>query len=227
MAHRPVVAVENDLSGTKLSLILAAGELFAEKGYDGVGIRAIADRAGANIAAVNYHFGNKEQLYREVLRFVMRDVEEARTEDFLERAEACESPQEFADLLGEMVHARFAAYFSPRQPLWHGRLVIRSFLEPSPTLQRVVKEDLTPDQEALRSVIRLAQPELDEQEVELYAYSVAAEVAFYIFARNPILMSRDQSDYERGFLLAAARHVARMLTVSLGLPEPSRARRSN
>src|SRR5947209_10253431 len=48
---------------TKTRLLEAAGAEFAEKGFDVARIRSICQRAGANVAAVNYHFGDKEQLY--------------------------------------------------------------------------------------------------------------------------------------------------------------------
>ena len=48
---------------TKVKLLEAAGEEFADKGFERATIRGICERAGANIAAVNYHFGDKEQLY--------------------------------------------------------------------------------------------------------------------------------------------------------------------
>ena len=53
---------------TKARLLEAAGEEFAEKGFELARVRAICERAGANLAAINYHFGDKEQLYVEVLR---------------------------------------------------------------------------------------------------------------------------------------------------------------
>ena len=53
---------------TREKLIEAAGEIFAEKGLHGTSIRDITQRAGANIASVNYHFHDKFELYALVLR---------------------------------------------------------------------------------------------------------------------------------------------------------------
>jgi len=52
---------------TKERLIAAGMEVFAERGYAEAGIREICRRAGANPAAVNYHFGDKQRFYAEVL----------------------------------------------------------------------------------------------------------------------------------------------------------------
>ena len=52
---------------TRERLVTAASELFAENGFRKVTVRDICTAAGANVAAVNYHFGDKLGLYREVL----------------------------------------------------------------------------------------------------------------------------------------------------------------
>jgi len=55
---------END---TKQKILEVATELFARHGYEGASIREIAKEAGVNLAAVNYHFQNKLNLYYNVM----------------------------------------------------------------------------------------------------------------------------------------------------------------
>src|SRR5438105_2551888 len=49
-------------------LLDAAGEIFAEKGFEGATVRKIIERAGVNIAGVNYYFRDKERLYIEAVK---------------------------------------------------------------------------------------------------------------------------------------------------------------
>ena len=55
---------------TRQRLLQAAGQLFAEKGYEGASVRDICKKAQANFAAVNYHFHDKERLYIEAVKSV-------------------------------------------------------------------------------------------------------------------------------------------------------------
>lgn len=61
---------------TRAALIKAATAVFAEHGYEGGSVRLITQRALANQAAVNYHFGGKEGLYREVLLVATKTLEQ-------------------------------------------------------------------------------------------------------------------------------------------------------
>jgi len=56
---------------TRERLIEAALRIFGELGFEGASTRMLADAAGANLAAIPYHFGNKEGLYRAAAEFVV------------------------------------------------------------------------------------------------------------------------------------------------------------
>lgn len=57
-----------DALSTKDKIIEAASQLFSEKGFPGTSIRDIAAEAQVNLAAINYHFTNKQRLLFEVLK---------------------------------------------------------------------------------------------------------------------------------------------------------------
>lgn len=69
---------QSDTSTTRESLLNAAERLFAEHGYDGVGMRALADEAGVNLGAATYHYGSKEKLYIESVMRCFRPISEER-----------------------------------------------------------------------------------------------------------------------------------------------------
>jgi AcrR family transcriptional regulator len=66
---RPLAAAGTDSTGaTRAALIEAASPMFADHGFEATRIRDIADKARANVAAINYHFGSKMGLYQAVLK---------------------------------------------------------------------------------------------------------------------------------------------------------------
>jgi AcrR family transcriptional regulator len=107
---------------TKTELLGAARQLFAEKGFRGTTVRAIANRAGANIAAVTYHFGSKEKLYHAVL--------EAATAPVRERlAKTVNLPDPPLDQLENHIRATFAfIHENPDLP----RLIFQQLVQGGP-----------------------------------------------------------------------------------------------
>jgi AcrR family transcriptional regulator len=59
---------------TRTQILDAAEQLFAERGFSGTSVRAITDLAGANLAAVGYHFGSKAELLAAVARRVVEPI---------------------------------------------------------------------------------------------------------------------------------------------------------
>lgn len=85
----------NEELGTKEKILMAAKQLFGEKGFNGTSTREIAGLAEVNLAGLHYHFQNKEFLYEEVVREIFEDAKKQvnavavekdwRTEDFAVR----------------------------------------------------------------------------------------------------------------------------------------------
>jgi len=85
-----------DSEATRDALLTAGTELFAESGYDGVPVAAIAEKAGVNKAMINYHFGGKRQLYRTIVHTTFAEI--------VARAESlADSPGRAPDLLRGLI----------------------------------------------------------------------------------------------------------------------------
>lgn len=85
-----------DPDGTRDALLTAGAELFAQAGYDGVPVAAIAEEAGVNKAMISYHFGGKRQLYKVIVQRAFSEL--------VEGAEAlAASPRRAPDVLRDLV----------------------------------------------------------------------------------------------------------------------------
>lgn len=125
---------------TKDRIVLAAESLFMEQGYAATTLRAITEQAGVNLAAVNYHFGSKEALIRDVFDRRLGPVNQARL-DHLERLEAEAAGRRLQ--VEEVLEAMIApALHWSRDPSRRGgdflRLLGRALSEPADTMKRIL-----------------------------------------------------------------------------------------
>lgn len=206
--------------GTKLALIMAAGELFAESGIEGQGVRTIAEKAGVNIAAINYHFGSKENLYVETFRYVISHEKDVHAADFFKEAGEDISPYKASVLLYRYVKEKFNAHFSKKQPRWFNMLVMRALLDPSPSLQSLVEEVFRPEMEAFVSFIHKADSRISREDAVLLYFFLTGQIFFYSLSRVPILMTLNKEDYDKVFIDRAADQIARAMISRIGLPQP-------
>ena len=163
---------------TKTRLLEAAGREFAEKGYDLARVRAICERAGANLAAVNYHFGDKEQLYREVLLEAHRCGPDPRTAPELAALPPAEKLRAFITHFVEHVIALGDT------DSWQTRLMMREIVDPTPALEFLVRESIRPRFEELRTIMREIRPEADDQRIDVLCFSVIGQCLHYKTARR-------------------------------------------
>jgi TetR/AcrR family transcriptional regulator, regulator of cefoperazone and chloramphenicol sensitivity len=200
---------------TKIRLLEAAGEEFADKGFECARIRTICERAQANIAAVNYHFGDKEQLY-------VQAVLEAHRCGLDPDRESEGEPGEPAEQLRGFIHhflCRVLALHNPDD--WRHRLVIREMLRPTSASDVLIREAIRPRFERLVGILRQFCPDAEVPKLQALAFSVIGQCLHYKMAR-PIaerlvgaegleLLGLDYlTEHITTFCLAALGHVAPM-----------------
>lgn len=166
---------------TRARLIDAAGEMFAELGFHHTTVRQICQRAGANIAAVNYHFRDKTGLYTEVVRQSMR----AARLDAVRAAFDQNAPAE--EILRAVIRARLESLRSLDLGDWHFRIFAHELAKPTPAMNVVVNEAIRPLYsrmcQLLGHILRLP-PE--HEKTRLCAHSIIGQILFYAFARPVI-----------------------------------------
>lgn len=194
---------------TRRRLLEAATRLFAERGLRRVTVREICDEARANVAAVNYHFGDKERLYREVLEVALDQVR-----DFTRAATSTPAGASAEDKLARYIFAhltRAQSSLAARRAAEMRELFRRELSEPTAYGAYIVEQALKPRLRYLAAVIaELAGPAADAAVVERCAMSVQAQCLLPVAA--PVALTtvprRTSADLER-----LARHV---LDFSLG-----------
>lgn len=167
--------VSNRAAATRERLIEAAGEVFAAEGYRKATIEQICRRAGANIAAVNYHFGDKEKLYAEVFAYADHCATEAHPADLPYPRGS--TPEERMQRQIEWLIERL---FDRGRPAWHAQLMAREMMEPTTVLDRRVNERVRTTHNQLAAIVRdLIGPDASDDTVLLCVFSIFGQCVFY------------------------------------------------
>src|SRR5215467_2854822 len=123
----------NEVDTTRERIAEAAGEIFAERGFDSTTVRDICQRAEANVAAVNYYFGDKQRLYVEaVMRAHQWRMERARLPEW----SADTSPRE---KLTDFVLTFVRRIRTGPENTWHTRLIMREMMNPHEACAELVQ----------------------------------------------------------------------------------------
>jgi TetR/AcrR family transcriptional regulator, regulator of cefoperazone and chloramphenicol sensitivity len=172
--------VENS-PATVRKLIDAAGEVFAESGYYAATVREICKRAGTNVAAVNYHFGDKLGLYTAVLKQSLRAAKLQAIYGALEKS----GPPE--QILRAVIRVRLKGLQRLDLANWQFRLLIHELAQPTPALSRVVNEVSRPIYDRLLKVIgEIIGQSPEDEKTRLCAHSVMGQILVYMLARPVI-----------------------------------------
>ena len=123
---------------TKDRILGAAEELFAQHGFVGTSLRQVTSRADVNIAAVNYHFGSKENLINEVFRRRMDEMSRQRLGQ-LEQASK-DRPGALEAVLAAFVEPALAVARDRQGGAAFIRVIARAYAEKNDGLRQFLSE---------------------------------------------------------------------------------------
>jgi len=190
---------------TRERLLEAAGEVFAQRGFREATIREICEKAKANVAAVNYHFGDKDALYAAVLRSCAVPP--------FEQAPASALP---AERLRGFVRAVLGRFFDTGRPAWLGRLIAQEMIEPTKALDQLIDAQIRPNSERLRSIVReLIGRDIDDQELWRCTFSVAAQWVFYFHNRQIVKRLNPGQQFGAEDIEILADHIVKFAVTAL------------
>ncbi|MDZ4658483.1 MAG: CerR family C-terminal domain-containing protein [Bythopirellula sp.] len=209
--------LENELDTTRTRLLEAAGEMFSERGFENTTVRDICQEAGANLAAVNYHFGDKERLYTEaVLRAHRWCLERVSLPDWDESTTA---EQKLADFIVTF----FRRVLNRPGDAWQPRLVMREVLQPSAACAEMARSNIRPEFELLKGILRELLPDdLSVEELHLTAFSVVGQCLFYFFADGVIRNLIVAEEYAGNDAEKLAAHVTKFCLAAISARTPTK-----
>jgi TetR/AcrR family transcriptional regulator, regulator of cefoperazone and chloramphenicol sensitivity len=192
-------------------LLDAAGEEFAEKGFKAATVKAITDRAGANIAAVNYYFRDKEGLYVEAVK-----------------AACCGQSQEFplpdwppgtppAVKLADFIHAEVRHMVEARSRPWHRQLMMQELARPTPACAQLVRDVIRPRAEVIGGILQELLPDVPRSRRTLIAHSIVGQCVFHRLAQPIVSLLVGEEEYRGYDADRLADHITDFSFAALGL----------
>jgi len=203
------------MSGTRDDILEAAVELFCEKGFRGTTIRDICGRAGANVAAVNYHFKGKSGLGEAVVDYLFEPLAESGLEDL--GLDSIRSEEEWrSGLVGFIYGFIVEEGDESSRRVSRSRLVFRELDAPSELFPIMFRKYMRPVKERLVSLVHMGLPaDAPVDEVDLWFMTIISQCV--MFRKKPIaetgMKGFDLSDKSAARRVAA--HIAE--TVFSGL----------
>lgn len=185
---------------TRARLIEAAREVFSQQGFQGATVREICRRAGANVAAVNYHFGSKDGLLAEALNFnQLRLLQAANLV-----ADACPLVR-FRLFIHDFMMLLLDEHSASRQC----RMMARELADPTPALDKIVTEAIAPLHDFLDQLVReIVGDGISEAERLRCVFSILGQCSFYYHSEPVLRRLHPGLRYQRDEIEAIARHIA-------------------
>jgi TetR/AcrR family transcriptional regulator, regulator of cefoperazone and chloramphenicol sensitivity len=168
-------------ANTKLKILRTAAREFAEHGFRKTTIRTICQKAAVNVAAVNYHFAGKAELYCRTIDWLMEAVC-VESKAFSEGNSPTQNIRLWVD---DCIRERAAGKSWQRDLVL--RIVHHEMQGPSENYDCIYQTRIAPDLEILsESIKRGMNGQISEKDLKLKVFSLLGHTLFYVFHQNMI-----------------------------------------
>jgi AcrR family transcriptional regulator len=186
---------------TRERVLEAALDLFGERGLTGTTVRDIASRAKVNVAAISYHFGGKEELYRAVAEMVVGSIAErvrGRVGSLL--GGPPRSPKAALAALEELVGTMVDVIVAPPEMRRVARFIIREQMQPTAAFEIffAMMSEFHAASTQLFAVAAGLNPE--KEEPRLRVFLMIGQVLFLRIAETAVLRRLGRESYDAAFM---------------------------
>ncbi|MFK7821255.1 MAG: CerR family C-terminal domain-containing protein [Planctomycetaceae bacterium] len=201
---------------TRIRILNAAGPIFAEKGFESSTVREICEAAEVNVASVNYHFGDKSELYRQTVSHA-RELTLIQV-PWPELGEDAGTRDQLFAFVTTMLNRLLGNESQP----WQSRLMMREILSPTENCRSMVREFFQPRLETLIAILEPVFPaQLEEHKRQKFAFSVMGQCLFYRAAEGVFKLVVPEEQRSANFQIEQlANHITHVTLLSLGVTDP-------
>lgn len=176
----------------KKRLLLAALEKIGEKGYENASVREIADAADQNVASIAYYFGNKENLYAEVINGIVDYLNNTFGPVAVEARQLLESGKMNRDTAGvflkKMLRVLLAEHIERTEILKVRNVMMREQASPTTAFETLYEKGIKPLHLLFTHTLAIASGEpSDSRKAVIRAHALFGQVIGFTVARSTIL----------------------------------------
>ncbi|MDQ2917664.1 MAG: TetR family transcriptional regulator [Pseudomonadota bacterium] len=201
----------------------AAETLFMEHGFEATSLRVITATAGVNLAAVNYHFGSKEELFQSVLTRRLDPMNQARLE-LLTRLEAKAAPKPLACeriLTALLIPALALARDPQRGGKDFLRLLGRAYADPAPFIRRFLSGQYAVMIARYKAAFGQALPHLPRKELTWRLHFIMGALSYTLAGTDALKLIAELNPNETANDEILLRRLAPFLLAGLTAPLPA------
>lgn len=208
---------------TKARILDAAEMLFMEHGFEATSLRAITAAAAVNLAAVNYHFGSKEELFEAVLTRRLDPMNQARV-DLLTRLEAKARgrPLSCERILTALL---LPALTLARDPQRGGkdflRLLGRAYADPAPFIRHFLSEQYRVMITRYKAAFGRALPQLPRKELSWRLHFIMGALSYTLAGTDALKLIAELNPHQTMNDEILLRRLAPFLLAGLTAPLPA------